>query len=406
MRLDEPAQTEMLAPAAPEVQLLDLLTWLGERKALLLTSALAGALLATALAFWLPDTYTARASMVPPQQQGSSSGAAAAVAALGALGGLAASLGTKSPDELYATVLTSNSVVQALDQRFQLRDRYGVDGLTRLKTTLGEMVKVTPEKKAGVITIDVKDADPVFAATLANAHIEELAKVLDRLALTEAQQRRDFYEKRLDATKKDLIKADQDFQRLQENSGMLVIDKQAEALLSAIARVRAQVVEREVQLRVLLGTATPQNPDVQRLQAEVAAMRIELKRMENAQDSRGDSVGTPAGRFPAVAGDYVRARREIKFQETLIETLLKQYELAKLDVAREGPAIQVVDQATPPDRKSGPKRGLIILGGLLIGLGLGAAWIVLRRYVAWSIAQDPQGAQSWSALRRAWGLRG
>ena len=405
MKMDE-SLPGLSADEGPVVSLVEVLTWLGERKLRVCSAALTGALLATALAFWLPDSYTSRATMLPPQQQGGSGGAAAAVAALGALGGLAASLNTKSPDELYVTLLTSDSLVRALDTRFKLRDRYGAEGFVRLKLSMADSVKVTPEKKAGVISIEVKDPDPDFAAQLANAHVEELSKILDRLAITEAQQRRDFYQKQLQATKDNLVKADLDFQKLQEQSGMLIIDKQAETLLSTIARVRAQIVEREVQMRVMLGTATPQNPDVLRLQAEIAAMRTELKRMENAQDSTGDSVGTPAGKFPSVAGDYVRARREIKFQETLLESLLKQYELAKIDVAKESPAIQLIDPAHPPDRTSGPKRGLIIAGGLLLGLALGAAWVVARRYIELAASASPDASTSWAALRRAWALRG
>ncbi len=210
-----------------------------------------------------------------------------------------------------------------------------------------------------MISVEVDDKDAKFAADLANAHEPEVTKLLGRLAVSEAQLRRVFFEKQLQETKENLVKAEQSLQAVQEKSGVIVLDKQAEALISGAALVRAQISEREVQLHVLRTSATDQNPAVMRLNSELRGMRAELARMESSQGGApGSAVDLPVGRLPEAAVDYVRARRELKLQETLLEGMVRQYEIAKLDEAKEGPALQCAGRRrhVPPDRKSKPVR--------------------------------------------------
>lgn len=388
----------------PPVSTVDLFTWVGERKGFIATVTAISTAMAAALAMMLPTEFTARATVLPPQQQAGGA-AAAALSALGALGGLAGSVGGKNSDELYLSLLNSESVLRGVNTRFKLQQRYESRSFEALKHEIREHVRIATEKKTGVISIEVDDPDPSFAADLANAYVAELRRVLDRLAVTDAQQRRDFYDKQLAATKDNLVKADLAFQRLQEQSGAIVIDRQAEALLSTMSQVRARIAEREIQLRVLRGSATDANPEVQRLLTEIRGLRAELQRMEAGPDAQGRATEMSASRLPALAGDYLRARREVKYQEALLESLLKQYELARLDVAKEGPALQSVDTALPPDYKSKPKRALIIVAGFLIGLLGASAWVVTRRYQAILRDMDPQSAGAWAAMKRAWGLR-
>ena len=267
-------------------------------------------------------------------------------------------------------------------------------------------VRVSSDKKSGLITVEVDDESPKFAADLANAHREEVAKVLGRLAVSEAQLRRVFFENQLNETKENLIKAEQTLQAVQEKSGMIVLDKQAEALIGGAAQLRAQIVEREVQLKVLRTGATEQNPDVMRLTSELRALRAELARMESSKEaSTGSAVDLPVGKIPAAAIDYVRARRELKLQETLLESMVRQYEIAKLDEAKEGPGLQAVDVAVPPDHKSKPSRALIVFGGALLAFLVASVFVVLRRYTAESQKRDPSRAAAWSAFSRAWRLK-
>jgi capsule polysaccharide export protein KpsE/RkpR len=390
----------------PAVSLADLLVWIGQGKRLIVIVTALAAVAAVVVALLLPPMFTARATLLPPmsQQQG---GSAAALAALGALGGIGGSLAGKSPDELYVALLRSDSVQRALAQRFDLMARYRQTNYEGLRKTMPDRIRIVADKKSGLISVEVDDADPKFAADLANAHAAEITKVLGRLAVSEAQLRRVFFEKQLGETKEALVKAEQDLRRVQEKSGVIALDKQAEALIGGAAQVRAQISEREVQLKVLRGSATEQNPDVIRLASELRALRAELARMESTQGGNaGSAVDMPVGRLPEAAIEYVRARRELKLQEALLESMIRQFEIAKLDEAKEGPVLQQVDVAQPPDFKSKPARSLIVLAATLLALLGSMAFVVWRGYAAMARAYDPQGAAAWQAVGRAWRLRG
>ncbi|MDQ6640686.1 MAG: Wzz/FepE/Etk N-terminal domain-containing protein [Pseudomonadota bacterium] len=387
------------------LSLAEILTWLGERKGLIGAVTAAAAIASALIAFLLPVEYTARATFLAPGSQ-QQSGSAAALAALGSLGGITGGLAAKTPDELYVALLKSDSVQRALSDRFDLKAHYNVDTYEALRKALPGYVRISSDKKSGVIGVEVDDKDPQFAANLANAHEAEVTKLLGRLAVSEAQLRRVFFEKQLQDTKENLIKAEQSLQAVQEKSGVIVLDKQAEALITNAALLRAQISEREVELRVLRTSATEQNPAVMRLNSELRGLRSELARMESTQGGApGSAVDMPVGRIPEAAVGYVRARRELKLQETLLESMVRQYEVAKLDEAKEGSSLQQVDVALPPDRKSKPVRSLIILASTLAALVLASSWVVIARYSAEMRAKDPAASAAWGGLRRAWGLR-
>jgi tyrosine-protein kinase Etk/Wzc len=397
----------LAADAGAPVSVVELLTWLGAGKRLVIGVTVVAAVLSLLAALWLPPIYTARTSVLPPGSQ-QSSGSAAALAALGNLGGLAGGLaGTKTTDELYVSLLRSDSVVRALDARYQLQKRYEVKNFEALRKAMPRITRVSSDKKSGVISIEVDDEDAAFSAELANAHVTELSSVLSRLAVSEAQQRRVFFEQQLVAINDRLVAAETRLREVQERSGVIVLDKQAEALIGGAARVKAQISEQEVRLRVLRTGATAQNPDVRRLESELAGLRAELSRMEANQGGRsGSTVDLPVGKIPAAAIDYVRARRDLKLQETLLESVVRQLELAKLDEAKEGPLLQAIDKAMPPDYKSKPSRAGIVLISCLAAFLLSAAWVVSRAYGAKRRADDPATLAQARALRRAWGLGG
>ncbi len=404
-----PTSTQILADETgdgPSISLADLLTWLGEQKRLILSVTGMAAVVSLVVALLLPSIYTARTALLAPasQQQGNSS---AALAALGALGGLApSSLAGRSPDELYVALLKSDSVQRALADRFDLKTHYDVATYEALRRVLPTYVRVSSDKKSGVISVEVDDKDGQFAADLANAHLPEVNKVMSRLAVSEAQLRRMFFEKQLNDAKENLVKAEQSLRAVQEKSGVIVLDKQAEALITGAALVRAQISEREVQLKVLRTSATEQNPDVLRLSSELRALRGELARMESAQGgSTGSAVDMPVGRIPEASIDYVRARRELKLQESMLEGMLRQYEIAKLDEAKEGTALQEVDPALKPDYKSKPSRALIVLVSTVAALLLTSAWVAIRRHAAATRGSDPKRDAAWRRVISAWRFR-
>ncbi len=398
-------QTDFDDDDGPAIGLAELLTWIGERKGMVIGVTLAAAFASLAYALSLPPIYTARSTLLPPGSQ-QQSGSAAALAALGSLGGLAGGLGAKTPDELYVALLKGDTVQRALADRFHLLERYEAKSYEALRKTMPSYIRVASDKKSGLISIEVDDKDPKFAAELANAHTGEVTRLLGRLAVSEAQVRRVFFEQQLKETKENLIKAEQDLRSVQEKSGVIVLDKQAEALIAGAALVRAQIAEREVQLKVLRQSATAENPDVLRLTSELGALRAELARMESSRGgTAGSTVDMPVSKIPGAAIDYVRARRELKLQETLLEGMVRQYEIAKLDEAKEGPVLQQVDVATPPDYKSKPSRAMIVLASTLVAL-LGSMFIAIwRGYAAVSAASDPLRQQAWAAASQAWRWR-
>ena len=391
--------------AGATVSFTDVLIWLGERKALIGAVTGAVAVLSMIVALLLPPVFTARTTFLAPGSQ-QQSGSAAALAALGSLGALSGGIAAKTPDDLYVALLKSDSVQHGLDRRFNLREHYDVTTYEKLRGALANHIHVSADKKSGVISVEVDDKDAKFAADLANAHEPEITKLLARLAVSEAQLRRAFFEKQLQDTKENLVKAEQTLQAVQEKSGVIVLDKQAESLITNAALLRAQISEREVQLRVLRTSATDQNPDVIRLNSELRGLRAELARMESSQGgSPGSAVDLPVGKIPEAAVDYVRARRELKLQEMLLEGMLRQYEIAKLDEAREGPVLQQVDVAQVPDFKSKPARSVIVLASTLLSLLLVSAWVVVRGYVRTVRGDDPAAASARRNLVRAWSFK-
>lgn len=400
----------------PQISLVEMLTWLGESKRLIAGVTLVAAVVGVAAAFLLPKSFTATTTLLPPagQQQGNSS---AALAALGNLGALApAGLAPKTPDELYVNLLKSDSVTRALATKFDLYKRYDANSHFILRKVFPTYVHVSADKKSGVVTVEVNDRDPKFAADLANAHLIEITKLMDRLAVSEAKQRRLFFEQQLKETKDKLITAEQTLKAVQEKSGMIVLDKQAEEIIRSVAKLRTRISEREVSLRLLQSATTSENPDVRLLVLELAALRKELAQMESVataadaatpvtKQASGVAIDIPVGKLPAAAVDYTRAAREVKFQEAMLTSLLRQFETAKLDEAKDGTGLQQVDVAMPPDRHSTPKRSLVMAGITLLGLIGSSLFVVWRRYRARVRQQDPNQNQAMSRLSQAWRLR-
>ncbi len=394
-----PAEDHDLDAQGPTA--LELLSWLGEGKRLIAALTMGATLAAVGVALSSAPTFTARTTLLPPGAQ-QPSGSAAALAALGQLGG---GFAQKTPDELYVALLKSDSVINELDQALKLREHYKAKSTLQLRQTMLAVVRVTSDKKSGVITLEVEDKDPAFAAKLANEHVRALTQLLGRLALGEAKQRRVFFEEQLRETKESLIKAEQNFRQLQESSGLIVLDKQAEAMIASAAGLRAQIAAREVQMKVLRTGATAQNPEVMRLASELNALRGELTRIElnsgaiTAPGTRPSLTEMPVDKIPEAALDFVRAKRELKLQEALLEGMVRQYELAKMEEAKEGPLLQQIDPASPPDTKSKPSRLLIVVAGGLWGLIGSSVWVLGCALIR---QQKAQGPEAWVALKEAW----
>lgn len=365
-----------------EISLLDLAIVVKQNVKLLTLAPLAVGGLALALTFAIKPTFTATTTFLQPQQQ--QSGAMAMLQGLGgALGGLAgAASGLKNPGDQYVAFVKSRSVQDALVKRFDLQKRYEGDLHEDALRSLESLARVTAGKD-GLIKIEVDDFDPVFAAKLANGHVEELRRLLSRLAVTEAQQRRQFYENQLEKTKAKLTAAQMALQSSGINEGALRAEPKMAA--EAYANLRAAVTAAQVKLQAMRTYLTEQSPEFKLAQSELSSLQVQLSKAESANNT--------------LASDgYIVKYRDFKYQETLFEMFAKQFELAKLDEARDGALIQVVDVAQPPERKSKPKKAMIaVLTTLATGFGL-LLFVFIRN--AWRNAmQDEETAKKLQRLK-------
>ncbi len=368
-----------------EISLLDLLQVIVDNLRLLVLGPLAFGLAALGISFAITPTFTAKTQFLPPQQQ--QSAAASMLASLGAFGGLAgAATGIKSPADQYIAFMKSVSVQDALIERFKLIDKYEAKLKTDARFALTGSVRIASGKD-GLISVEVDDKDPKFAADLANAHVEELRHLLGRLAVTEAQQRRMFFEKQLQITKENLSKADVALKSSGINSS--VLKSSPSSAVEVVARLKAGISVQEVKLGTMRNYLTESSPDFKQALSELASLKFQLTKAEKEE--------------PASQGvsDYVARYREFKYQETMFELFAKQFELAKVDESREGAVIQVLDIAEPPERKAKPKKAMI---AIIFALASGFALLlfVFIRSALNTASQNQETQHRISALQVSW----
>lgn len=329
------------------IDLLGLLTILAARWRLLLVAPIAAGALALGGSYLIAPTYTAKTTFLPPQQQQNS--AASALASLGALSGLAGGMaGIKSPADQYVALMQSNNVEDRIVDRFKLMEEYKSKFRFETRDTLEKNVRISLGKKDGLITVEVDAKNPQLAADMANMHVTELRRLTSELALTEAQQRRAFFEGELKRTQIKLLEAQQILQSSGFNPGALKAEPKAAA--EGYATIKAQATAAEVKLQTMRRSLADTAPELQQQATLLGALRDQLSKLEGAtSNTKNDS-------------DYIGRYREYKYQETLFELFSKQFEMARLDESREGALIQVVDTATPPEHKSKPKRVWVAIG--------------------------------------------
>ena len=371
-----------------EISLLDLLQTIVDNLRLLVLGPLAVGVTALGISFLIPPTYTAKTQFLPPQQQ--QSAAASMLASLGSLGGLAGAVGgIKNPADQYVAYLKSVTIQDSLIERFKLLERYSSETKTEARHDLKENVRIASGKD-GLISVEVDDKDPKFAAELANAHVEELGKLLGKLATTEAQQRRLFFEKQLTLAKDKLIQSEIEL-KATGVSGSVLKSNPASAV-AAVAGLQAGVTAQEVKLGAMRGYLAETAPEFKQALNELANLKAQLAKQE--KDSPTNSNIT-------AQGDYVSKYREFKYNETLFELFAKQFEIAKVDESREGAVIQVLDAAQAPDRKSKPRKALIaIIAALAVGFVL--LLFVFFRQALKNASKDQESANKLAKLKASW----
>lgn len=333
---------------------LEILIIIAKYKKKILGFTLVMALLAAIVSFILPNVYQASTKLLPPQQ--SQSGAAALLSQLGGIAGAAAGVaGIKNPADLYIGMLKSRTVSDKIISRFDLKSVYDVDTFDKTRKKLEERTVINVGKD-GLIMIEVEDEDQRRVAAIANAYVSELMNLTKVIAVTEASQRRLFFERQLAQAKDKLAEAEMRFKSAMDKQGVISVDADSRALLETIGRLRAQVSAKEIQLNSMRAFVTATNPEFIRVQEELTSLRQELGKLENGREKIDDEGNSKQGGL-----QNIKTLRDVKYYQMLYELLAKQYEVARLDEAKDSAVIQVLDAAIEPERKVKPKRLLLVL---------------------------------------------
>jgi len=381
-----------------EVSLLDLLIVLAKHKTLVLGLPAAAAVISAVVSLLLPNYYTGITKILPPQQTQSTSAVLAQLGNLAGLAGGPAAAGLKNPNDLYVGMLKSRTVADNLIQRFDLNKLYDQNYQSLTRKRLEKETTITAGRD-GIITIQVDDKDPRRAAELANAYVDELFKLTKVLAVTEASQRRLFFERQLELAKDSLARSEASTRQALQKGGLVLVEGQGRVMAETSARLRAEITVKEIQIGAMRTFASEQNPELQRTQQQVEVLKRELARIEGTS-----GAGSSRPEETSVKGiENLRLLREMRYNELTYELLAKQYEIAKIDEAKDSAIIQVMDKAIEPDRKSKPVRWQIVLLSTLVA-GLLA---VLGAFLLEALTKsDSRSAERWQALKRYIALRG
>jgi tyrosine-protein kinase Etk/Wzc len=400
------APVERSKSTAREFDILDILLIVAARKLFIFLWTVAGFAIAVGLVLLVKPTFTAKTTILPPQEE-QSSGAIlmGQFGALASMTGLGGSLGLKNPVDLYIGILQSESVIDSIIKQFDLMNFYHAKRWSDVRAAVKNSSKFVADKD-GMIAISVTDKDPKKAAAMANAYVHELYQVNNRLALGGASQRRLFYEQQLAQEKDKLADAEVALKKTEESTGVIAPSGQTENVIRQVSQLQADITLREIQLDSLRTSSTDQNPDVIRLNSELAGLRAQLRDLENGNSKRtpGDISITTAN-VPEAGLEYIRKEREVKYHQLLFDLLARQYEAARMDEARSAPLIQVVDPALVPDRKSAPFRALWALTGCVLGFVLSTGW-VLGSHIYHRMAADEEQGRRLAVLRQELKLRG
>ena len=327
---------------------------------------------------------------------------------LGNLGGMAAlaggSLGLKNPNDRYVAMLQSRTVEDAMVKRYGLMQEYHKRYLSDARKEFQDHTAVDGNGKDGLIHISVEDHDAQRAAELANGYVDQYRDLSQHLAITEASQRRLFFQQELEQAKNNLANAEVALEQTEQKTGVIQPDSQERALIESAASLRAQITAREVQIQGMRTYATGENSELVQAQQELAGLKAQLAKLGGSEDASGKDFLIPKGLVPEAGMEYVRRLRDVKYYETIFDILARQFEVAKLDEAKEGAVIQVIDPAVPPDRRSFPKRSLIALGATVAGLFIGI-FLALFQAGFQRLKDDPESTQKLSILRRAFSAK-
>lgn len=373
-----------------ELSLVDILIFLVKNKRLIIGLPILLGVLAAVIVLLTPPKYTATTRILPP-----SIGQSATLALLGGIGGGVMGFG-KNPSDIYVTIIKSRSVEDDLINKFELQAYYKKKFKVDTRKALENDLHIKAGKE-GLIDIEYEHNDPAKAAAIANGVVEALKNLNARLAITEAARRRVYFEHQLALAKDHLSEAELSLKGYQEKNGVIYLEAQGSATLSQIATLEATIAAREVQLAGIKSFATKNNPDFQRVQNEIAGLKLELAKLQGSS-RHTTGVMLSKNKMPEQGLEFTHRTRDVKYYETLYEIMARQFEMAKADEAKEGVLIQVVDQATPPEKRSSPKRTTTVVLSIVIGFFL-AIMLALVRQALEGMANNPRQVTKLAELK-------
>jgi uncharacterized protein involved in exopolysaccharide biosynthesis len=379
---------------------------LWEHRRLILRVGVAAALLSALIAFLIPTRYESSAQLMPPDQP--STGLAMLAAAAGGgggaqmgsdLGSLAGNLlGLKSSSDLFIGVLGSRTVEDDLITKFDLQKVYGKRRIEDARKRLRSVTDLSADRKSGIISIEVEDHSPERAAALAGEYVSALNRVITQLNTSSAHREREFLEGRLIEVKQDLENAEKGFSEFASKNTALDIPTQGKAVIEGVATLQGQLIAAETELQGMRQIYADGNVRVRSAQARVDELQAELRKDLSSQEPVGGKDSDPTLLFPSIRQlpvigvSYADLYRNTKIQEAVFQILTQQYELAKVQEAKETPSIKVLDPPDVPDQKSFPPRAIIILFGAILGMAGCMLWVVGKNSWEQTDAADPQKA--------------
>lgn len=376
------------------------LLWLN--RSFLFRTSLVGLVCATTLAFLIPNRYVSTTRLMPPDSQASSS--IALISALsgqsGLLGGLAGNLlGIQSTGDLFIGVLRSRTVEDRIISRFDLKRIYGVGREESARRDLQNDTSISEDRKSGIISISVSDHDPTRAAAIAGAYVDQLNTMITQLSTSSARRERVFLEERLKTVKQDLESAEKNFSQFASKNGAIDITEQGKAIVEAGATLEGQLIAAQSELQGLKQIYTDNNVRVRATEARISELHRQLEKLGGTANTSSGTTGTATDmmypslrQLPILGVPFADLYRKLKVEETVYETLTKEYELAKVEEAKETPTVKVLDPPEVPEWKSYPPRLLLMILGTFLSLGLATFW-VLGKWRWRAVATDDPGKQ-------------
>ena len=368
-----------------ELSLLDIFSILWKRKWLIFFLTFVFGTVATIYAFTSPFIYRAQCRVLPP---GSAGGGLASQ-----LGGLASFMGigggTSSRGQMMIGILQGDTVVDAIIDKFNLMEELSMDIRLRARASVLGKLEAAEDTKSGILSIAYIDKDPQKAADIANAFVDQLQTKMRELSFLDAQEKRAFFENQLMQAQTELSEAENAMMRYQQNSGVLALGAQTSSLLGSISSLRNQIAAKNVEISSLSSYARQDNPRLKLARSQLEAMTKELHRLEEEQKRTERKQGRPLsgdllsslGNVPELNVEYARHERALRFANVKYDTMLRQYENAKLAEASDLSTLQIIDPATPPDYKFKPKRAQIMIIGTMMGFALGVFWAFLAEHI-------------------------